>query len=1015
MNGVTNTVAEKFSYEPYENLSSGEKAILNVHAYVVFFAYIVLTCGGIYAGVIAPFFTHVLKLKSFQSGYLHRSYRVTIVFSAVIGLGLLALSLGWWAANSVDVGFFEQLWQWADYWRTNRRFPIDPLLFWYIYCYIGFNCLLYIAFAIVVRWKPIAPPTEKVSNRHAFVIVSHNSTKKLPATIEAILKFAIPNQIYIADNGSSDKEIDSTDRMCASYSTPEGGSINVCHIKYGNKTLAQYSCIYALDRLLKDGKSPVDIVTIIDDDVIIPANFPATQIEKEFEDPSKVVVAYPLSAENHNDTVWAAMQEVEYMGANLARKVQKMLGSQLFASGAIATWKVPQLKPVLERHCSAFNGEDLEMGYVLHKLSDGKTYKLGVDGPVRIGFIEQCNVATIVPHHLVHWYDLIPAPLKKKIKPKTCFCGEHSLFNQRVRSWDPAGHQFLFKFLQIIFSRRGTRYGPKTFIRVLCAWMVINNFREYLLIVGILQNLLGIRSVYDLVNFVVFQGETLLLSWALGVVVGSTHSANVAQQNMRFRPDIIFSCPFMFSFPYGLIIRPISTVYSLTYYIFFQRFPKQVRQQLEENKEMKDVLQTVWLKATPTSDNQGYATAPRISTVNNLPSLGVPLETPTLRPVIEEQDETKETEYLAIPAVNADVVKHETLRRRPTASRTRKYSTKSTRSRKTSARSDKGAIEIVASSSAAPPMPTAPNVLNRRGLWVWYNEKLLGRSDEQMKFVHECGRASVTDVFLFLNLEQYEAQMNDIRSFILNLSSVNIRVWGLDGGRCYFSDVDGPERLFSTVKALIHYNSSVEPEARFAGFQTDNEPADHRGEFPDSFHNDIPLSKLDTKGNGLWQKTEYEDRQAILTDWLEIQDQVNQLLWSAGLRSTASLPTWIEEYYDAPLEATFRGEKRTMMEHFLDMLDECYLMSYRTDLSKLIVQTKSIFDYAQLSNTPSKLFVGVETVRGGGMTISYGDHPEKNSKFRVLKDLEQLEIVFNSFNCFGGTNIHDWEGWKALP
>ncbi|KAL1918568.1 uncharacterized protein VTP21DRAFT_2590 [Calcarisporiella thermophila] len=338
------------------------------------------------------------------------------------------------------LSFLVSVWNLCDYWRANTR------------------------------WDPLPQPeTEKASDRHAFIIVAHNSTNKLDNTIKALLKHVRPYQVFVADNGSSHEEVAMTDAICAKLSDEYyggdtmdySGDINVSHISYGNKSIAQYAAVYYLYQQWMLGTSKIDIITTIDDDVIIPEYWPSKSIEKQFEDPSKVALAYPLTAENNNITLMAKLQDCEYLSGNVGRYTYDIFGTQLFASGAISTWQLTALMAVMERHCTIFNGEDLEMGHIVHKLSGRKGKKLGVDMATRIGYVRDCVVPTIVPYCFIHWYDVLPNPLKRKLNPTPCRCQEHSFLNQRLRSWDPAGHMFIYKWVKVIFASGGFGYKPK--------------------------------------------------------------------------------------------------------------------------------------------------------------------------------------------------------------------------------------------------------------------------------------------------------------------------------------------------------------------------------------------------------------------------------------------------------------------------------------------------------------------------------------------------------------------------
>jgi len=594
--------------------SDPEKFMLFIHPWILLGTGMILCVGGLYAGLVYPVLRRYIGY--FDRGYAHPSHVFSTVVSAIVGcafplgLGLSYMQRNDSQINDVNVGvndvngannvnIIEFVWNLLDYWRGPRGDTMTAYLFYYIYTSFFLMLLMNVTFAFVARWDKISDRDQEpvqCTERHAFIIVAHNSSHKLEKPVRAILKFAKPHQIYVADNGSSENEIQKTRELCRSFSQNDDSHVQVAHLKYGNKTLAQYACVLELLKRYAQGTSRADIVTLIDDDVFIPTTFRGDRIEATFDDdPTKIAIAYPLRIANAERSTYASLQDAEYFTGNVARYVQDILGSQLFASGAIATWKIHQLKHVLERHCTAFNGEDLEMGYLIHKLAgSNSTEKLETEHAVRIGLERNCVVPTVVPVCVFHWYDVLPNPLRRKFNVKACSCGETSFFGQRVRSWDPACHQYLFKFLTIIFSPRGKIYAPKLFIRVLCLWKVVNLIREYMLVAGIFVSFCRLRSGYELVNLLVFYLDCIIVSWGLGILTTISQSMSVSRQNCAIRPDIIFCYPLLLELPYGLIVRPISAFYTYMYYLFFERFPKDIRSQMEADPEKAEALQHVW-------------------------------------------------------------------------------------------------------------------------------------------------------------------------------------------------------------------------------------------------------------------------------------------------------------------------------------------------------------------------------------------------------------------------------------
>lgn len=633
-------------------IDRSQEIMLWIHPYILLISTFILSFGGLYAGCLHPFIFHCFH-KNKRISYIHQSTLFTQILSLLTGiitsLMLLYVAFGGFYNSSLVV---SNVWNQVDYWKSNEKFIMPGYIFWYIYGSYIFNLILNITFALFARWEPTISDKEeiqikKISERHAFIIVAHNSSRKLAKPIEAIMKFASPHQIFVADNGSSAVEIDKTKQLCSSFD--QGNSkIQLGHLHYGNKTLAQYSCVLELIRRYEENsRNSPDIITIIDDDVFIPESFPSTSIEDKFNsNPETIAIAYPLRIANpktlvftpeevietdnsdngiiqqqrssflsfssitsipsitssttpltskrkhYTGSVYASLQDGEYLSGNVARCIQNLLGTQLFASGAIATFRLYQLKYVLERHCTAFNGEDLEFGCLIHKLCDIETTKLGMNCPVRIGYQSNCVVPTTVPVHFIHWYDVLPNPVKRYFGILPCSCEEHSFFNQRVRSWDPACHAFFFKFLKVIFSPRGFTCRKNYFARIICFWKIISMLRDYFFIFGIVFSFSRLRNVFQLVDLFIFYSDCIFVSWAFGVI--RAFSQSLAHKGLSMPPDTLFVYPLLLELPYSIIIQPISVMYSILYYVFFQRSPKPIKEQLKDDIEKQEAVLNVW-------------------------------------------------------------------------------------------------------------------------------------------------------------------------------------------------------------------------------------------------------------------------------------------------------------------------------------------------------------------------------------------------------------------------------------
>ena len=91
---------------------------------------------------------------------------------------------------------------------------------------------------------------------------------------------------------------------------------------------------------------------------------------------------------------------------------QAALGTALFASGAISTWRAATLVDVLFRHDTMHNGDDLQQGLILHSLAGKSFYVPPADTHLRTHpgrykvAVSGAIVATDVPCHWMHLRDV---------------------------------------------------------------------------------------------------------------------------------------------------------------------------------------------------------------------------------------------------------------------------------------------------------------------------------------------------------------------------------------------------------------------------------------------------------------------------------------------------------------------------------------------------------------------------------------------------------------------------------
>ncbi|KAI8900158.1 hypothetical protein BC833DRAFT_618752 [Globomyces pollinis-pini] len=492
----------------------------------------------------------------------------------------------------------------ADYWNQSPDLCPNVILLMCIYMISVYSFTVPIISSVTASWPlPSITVGKPAPDSHVFLIVAHNSSKTgIDETLRALLKLVKPHQIYVADNGSSKEEEAATDDLCNSMSEEYYLSdpkatvtyIQVGHLSKGNKSFAQYSAVYYLNEEIEKNKLNVEYVTIIDDDVIVPAHWNYQSIEKLFEDQTKVALAYPLCVANSSVNLITRHQDIEYLTAACDRVWWDLLGNQLFCNGAMATWKILPLLNVLKKHSTCFNGEDLEMGYILHSLIDidiieGKSRK-------RIGLVTDCIIPTIAPTCIFHWFDFIPAYLKKKYGLGCEECSQHSFFNQRVRSWDCTSHSFIFKYINIITNFKDNFDGKKWIIKLICLIRLLNIGRDMMLTGAIIYTIHEVIFNASSLAIVVFWLDCVLHYWSLMILLNLRISHILSPMKKRFQPEMIFFDPIVQISQYIFMNAFVSILYS-AFRDFWRRFPRSIEEQLKDSKTLEIELHTAWYKS----------------------------------------------------------------------------------------------------------------------------------------------------------------------------------------------------------------------------------------------------------------------------------------------------------------------------------------------------------------------------------------------------------------------------------
>lgn len=293
------------------------------------------------------------------------------------------------------------------------------------------------------------------------------------------------------------------------------------------------------------------------------------------------------------------------------------------------------------------------------------------------------------------------------------------------------------------------------------------------------------------------------------------------------------------------------------------------------------------------------------------------------------------------------------------------------------------------------------------GLWVWDGAGLVKSQAEQEKLVAAIPQLELTDIYISIPTDGY-GSLKGLPGFIRLMAKNRVKVWGLDGCRCYFKDVDGPMALYQNVAALMRYNETAPEDARFTGFQTDNEPQDI-ADYPRHFHNGLAGSKLTPA-----QRTERDD---LLHNWLDIQQTVYALLKQDHLRAGAAMVFFTEAYQGEPLMVDYNGVTANVGHLMMGYTDDYVVMSYNTDPENAAgrVSGQAAFASRLPADIRPRILAAMETDKGVEAHVSYGDTAGKASRAQVLADRAAIADRLRVYPAFAGVSIHAWSGWQALP
>ena len=231
-------------------------------------------------------------------------------------------------------------------------------------------------------------------------------------------------------------------------------------------------------------------------------------------------------------------------------------------------------------------------------------------------------------------------------------------------------------------------------------------------------------------------------------------------------------------------------------------------------------------------------------------------------------------------------------------------------------------VSRLALSRGAAPLPSLPAPVavpseanpGPAATWIWNTADYLGQPERQDSLALFLSSHGFGTAFLQLVSARGESitsrgiEPDDrLGRLVGTLHASGIQVYALDGAKELALPANHGA-VFATIRNVLRYNERVAAAERFDGIRYDIEPYLLPG-----FHG--------------------PRREEIIRGYLEVLARGAALAREGGLRFGADIPFWFDSPNEVTFErvtAEFRGERKPVSEHVIDLADDIAVMAYRT-------------------------------------------------------------------------------------
>ncbi len=277
------------------------------------------------------------------------------------------------------------------------------------------------------------------------------------------------------------------------------------------------------------------------------------------------------------------------------------------------------------------------------------------------------------------------------------------------------------------------------------------------------------------------------------------------------------------------------------------------------------------------------------------------------------------------------------------------------------------------------------------GMWVWQREYITDPW-ERILMLDFCRSHGIGRIFVQVNYDQLEpgtyklADSQDWNELLLMANALNIRVEALDGSG-YMAFAPNHESVIARLSAILEFNISQSPNARFSGVHYDIEPY----------------------STPRWKSGE---QQEIAVELLELLTKLRRIIVETdpSLTFANDIPFWYDGNEQFFIE--FNGVKKYLNEHIQDVSDFIGIMSYRTKVTgenSIEEITRDELAYGAKIGRP--VYLSIETVElpDTPQITFYGQ-----SASDVASAVRELSDSFKYSSSFGGVFLHEYRTLRLI-